>query len=83
MDVRDAITASMLSEELGVSNATAAKILKEVGGEVKVGNATLYPRSYVQVHLFDKYSKLLKFLAIEEYYLSGGDNDNAQPSEVE
>lgn len=66
MDLDRIITASGLSLELGVSQATASRILKGVGGGTRIGNLTLYPRGLVQAHLLDKNAKLLTFLGYDE-----------------
>lgn len=50
IDLSNTITPKQLAEEVGMSVATASKMLKDNLDGVKVGNTTLYPRDKA-VHL--------------------------------
>lgn len=63
IDLDKYITAAQLSEAIGVSNATANKMLKEVGGGQMIGNTTIYDRESVKKSVADKYERVLQFVA--------------------
>lgn len=65
IDLDKYITAAQLSEAIGVSNATANKMLKEVGGGQMIGNTTFYDRESVRAAVALKYSRVLGFIYVE------------------
>lgn len=66
MNLNDAITAAILSEELGVAHGTAQGILKASGEGIPLGGrTTLYSREAVRNVLVERNRPLLTFLGYE------------------
>lgn len=65
MNIHEAITAAILSKEIGVANTTAKSILEEVGEGVRFGNSMLYSREAVRNVLIERNRALLAFLNYE------------------
>lgn len=65
MNIHEAITAAILSQEIKVGNATAKSILEEAGEGIRFGNSTLYSREAVRNVLIERNRPLLTFLNYE------------------